>query len=247
MLRFFNRIRKQLAKENRFFQYSRYAIGEILLVVIGILIALQIDNWNNTREEKRVEEDLLLGLQNNLQMNINKLEKLIDGNLYGINRLNRIRTIIDDETEPIDTIGNLYQLAFLTQNIDLPLNSYKALENRGFEIIRNKSLRDSVIKYFENGYAGMQGAQNYSDEINKRTQDFMYDNLIQVGGGPDENGRIRIVMEPLHSNEIWKSKDFYKILNAKHLQRNWINEQCQLFLEKTIQLDSLIIMELKAR
>jgi hypothetical protein len=43
MPRFFNRIRKQLAKENRFFQYSRYAIGEILLVVVGILIALQVE------------------------------------------------------------------------------------------------------------------------------------------------------------------------------------------------------------
>ena len=59
MPRFFNRIRKQLAKENKFFQYSRYAIGEILLVVIGILIALQIDNWNEERKVK-IEEQILL-------------------------------------------------------------------------------------------------------------------------------------------------------------------------------------------
>ena len=59
MPRFFNRIQKQLAKENKFFEYSRYAIGEILLVVIGILIALQIDNWNEWRKD-RIKEQIVL-------------------------------------------------------------------------------------------------------------------------------------------------------------------------------------------
>lgn len=52
MINFFRRIRKQLADDNQFFKYSRYAIGEILLVVIGILIALQINNWNERRSQK---------------------------------------------------------------------------------------------------------------------------------------------------------------------------------------------------
>lgn len=52
MPRFFNRIRKQLARDNKLLPYSRYAVGEILLVVIGILIALQIDTWNETRKDK---------------------------------------------------------------------------------------------------------------------------------------------------------------------------------------------------
>src|SRR5210317_1500406 len=64
MPRFFNRIRKKLAKENKFFQYSRYAIGEILLVVIGILIALQINNWNEKRQES---EDIKVQLVNLLR------------------------------------------------------------------------------------------------------------------------------------------------------------------------------------
>ena len=59
MPRFFNRIRKQLAKENKFFQYSRYAIGEFVLVVIGILLALQINTWNQGRIS-RVEEQKYL-------------------------------------------------------------------------------------------------------------------------------------------------------------------------------------------
>jgi hypothetical protein len=52
MLRFFRQIRQRLLTENRFSKYLLYAVGEILLVVIGILIALQLDNWNEARRER---------------------------------------------------------------------------------------------------------------------------------------------------------------------------------------------------
>mgnify|MGYP001828343958 FL=1 len=72
MINFFRKIRKQLADDNQFFKYSRYAIGEIVLVVVGILIALQINNWNESqvlRQKVTVQlQNLSLGLQNDLRM-----------------------------------------------------------------------------------------------------------------------------------------------------------------------------------
>ena len=52
MIPFFRKIRKKMADDNRPLKYARYAIGEILLVVVGILIALQINNWNEGRKQK---------------------------------------------------------------------------------------------------------------------------------------------------------------------------------------------------
>ncbi|MEH6779908.1 DUF6090 family protein, partial [Maribacter arcticus] len=52
MIKFFRRIRQQLLTENKFSKYLLYAIGEIILVVIGILIALSINNWNENRKQK---------------------------------------------------------------------------------------------------------------------------------------------------------------------------------------------------
>ena len=55
MINFFRKIRKQLADDNKPLKYFRYAIGEIVLVVIGILIALSINNWNEDRKLETVE------------------------------------------------------------------------------------------------------------------------------------------------------------------------------------------------
>jgi len=57
MIPFFRRIRRKLANDNQFLKYSRYAIGEIVLVVIGILIALQINNWNvKKNQQEKIKE-----------------------------------------------------------------------------------------------------------------------------------------------------------------------------------------------
>jgi len=60
MTPFFRRIRRKLANNNQFLMYSRYAIGEIVLVVVGILIALQINNWNEYRKERLKERAYLV-------------------------------------------------------------------------------------------------------------------------------------------------------------------------------------------
>jgi hypothetical protein len=59
MINFFRKTRKKLADDNQFLKYSRYAIGEIVLVVVGILIALQINNWNEERKSLERERALL--------------------------------------------------------------------------------------------------------------------------------------------------------------------------------------------
>ena len=63
MLRFFRRIRQRLLTENRFSKHLLYAVGEILLVVIGILIAFQVDSWNEERIQRKRSDQVLLNLK----------------------------------------------------------------------------------------------------------------------------------------------------------------------------------------
>ena len=74
MIKFFRRIRQKLLSENRFSKYLIYAIGEIVLVVIGILIALQINNWNEKRKASIEGLVLLNNIYDDLKYNLDKID-----------------------------------------------------------------------------------------------------------------------------------------------------------------------------
>jgi hypothetical protein len=74
MLKFFRTIRKKLIEEDNVRKYLLYAVGEILLVVIGILIALQINNWNEAQKDRASEVDILHNLKEELIRNKDELE-----------------------------------------------------------------------------------------------------------------------------------------------------------------------------
>ncbi|MFK5974793.1 MAG: DUF6090 family protein [Flavobacteriaceae bacterium] len=76
MIKLFRRIRKQLLKENRIGKYLLYALGEIVLVVIGILIALSINNWNENKKVEKAENIILNDLKAEMESNIEALDNL---------------------------------------------------------------------------------------------------------------------------------------------------------------------------
>ena len=84
MLRFFSKIRYKLAADNRVVKYLRYAIGEILLVVVGILIALQINNWNERQKAKVYEIKMLSEIRNAMISDIELFNMLANSRLAKI-------------------------------------------------------------------------------------------------------------------------------------------------------------------
>ena len=80
MFRFFSKIRWRLAQENQFFKYTRYAIGEIVLVVIGILIALQINEWNDNRKKINLETEFLSEIRDNLVKDTTRINQVLQFN-----------------------------------------------------------------------------------------------------------------------------------------------------------------------
>ena len=68
MIPFFRKTRKKLADDNKFLKYWRYAIGEIVLVVVGILIALSINNWNEQKNREELEKQYLIRLKGEFEL-----------------------------------------------------------------------------------------------------------------------------------------------------------------------------------
>ncbi|WP_019669890.1 DUF6090 family protein [Eudoraea adriatica] len=97
MIKFFRHIRKQLLTENKTGKYIAYAIGEIILVVIGILIALQINNWNEERVARRSEQKLLMSLLEDFKSNLASLES----------SLNEIPNLIEEYSLVLEHAGRI--------------------------------------------------------------------------------------------------------------------------------------------
>jgi sensor domain CHASE-containing protein len=70
MIKFFRNIRKNFLIENKTSKYFKYAIGEIVLVVIGILIALQINTWNENSKQNKLELEALKNLKEDFNYNL---------------------------------------------------------------------------------------------------------------------------------------------------------------------------------
>jgi len=93
MLKFFRKIRFKIMSENKTGKYFKYAIGEIVLVVIGILIALQINNWNEHNKEIKEEQKLLSNLNSEFIENLHTLDSTllkIDTSQKSLSRLLRL-------------------------------------------------------------------------------------------------------------------------------------------------------------
>ena len=75
MIKFFRRIRRKLLDEGKLRSYLIYAIGEILLVVIGILLALQVNNWTERKKNIREEKIILKEIADNLKIDIEDFQR----------------------------------------------------------------------------------------------------------------------------------------------------------------------------
>tara|TARA_R110001592_G_scaffold328230_1_gene609676 strand:+ start:1071 stop:1838 length:768 start_codon:yes stop_codon:yes gene_type:complete len=104
MIKFFRKIRQNLLIENKFSKYLLYAIGEIVLVVVGILIALQINNNNNYNEQRSLEQEYLLSLQTEFEINLNKINESIQGNEKRIKAFDFLLTLFNKNV--LDTVSN---------------------------------------------------------------------------------------------------------------------------------------------
>ncbi len=152
MIKFFRKIRQKMLTENKFSKYMIYAIGEIILVVIGILIALSINNWNEQRKTRISEINYIESIKIDLQGDaetinfiIESTKKIIAGNELLMQQLRSFDTITD--SRPLYTL--------MRDNVgfwDLKVQDHtiETLKNSGnIEIINSKPIRAALQTYYD--------------------------------------------------------------------------------------------------
>ena len=149
MIKFFRNIRKKLAAENKFMPYTRYAIGEIFLVVIGILIALSINNWNESNKENQILNGHLETILENLNNNKVQLYELIEhrkkSQVLSTQMINayKAKRIVDS-----DTIIQAMLSIVVERKFDPDLSGFERLRSSHlYEFESINAIRDLTIEY----------------------------------------------------------------------------------------------------
>ncbi len=140
MLRFFRNIRQKLIENGNLRKYFWYAVGEVFLVVIGILIALQINNWNEERKERQEEIVVLNQIKISFESNLKQLEQKIEIRENQLNAHLSIFNMIDDPSmREVTAFDSLLTTTITYTTFDPYNNDFSNTEN--LKIIKNDSLK----------------------------------------------------------------------------------------------------------
>jgi len=148
MIEFFRNIRQRSIGENRFSKYLLYAIGEIILVVIGILLALQINNKNEQRKERIREINYLKNLKVDLQSEIENNEEFANFRFAKAKAASELlKGDAPDSMEEVQVYTNRYEMVFIW-NIFVPNNNtFKELLSSGnLSLINNEAIKNGLLE-----------------------------------------------------------------------------------------------------
>lgn len=151
MIHFFRRIRQNILSKQKFGQYLLYAIGEIILVIIGILIALQINNWNQHKNNIAKLESFILQYKEDLKLNVKLFESEILDAQYYRDRNIKLLQIKDFTHVPVDTLEawvETYYAEFETNN-----SVYESFKNSQItKFGKYESIISEMHKYYTRFY-----------------------------------------------------------------------------------------------
>ena len=153
MINFFRKIRKQLADANKPFKYMRYAIGEIVLVVIGILIALQINNLNERNKTSAFELELLYSFKNGLQKDLSDIDVNVGFHKNGLIAMDSLLIYLQtNKTIHEDSIAHLFSEMMLPTFFQYSTSAFETLKSKGITTIANEGLRNNIISVYDSQY-----------------------------------------------------------------------------------------------
>lgn len=229
MLFIFRQLRR-LELRQRSGRYFVYAIGEILLIVIGILIALQIQNWNEKRLDRIEERYLLMDLVDNLKQDAERLEDAVEKQSQQIEGLTRIGGYLDSDSIPeepfredLDLLGGYFAFSPVT-------SAYETMKNNGSSI-SNRELKKAMLHYYDQEIPLMMARVESSGTFVKT---YIIPVIIEYFfGGPNRDSRTPKDFD----DPAWKEALLH-VLGPKIVRTTRSLERTERLLEKTVSSTS---------
>ena len=245
MIKFFRKIRQQLLTENKFSKYLLYAIGEIVLVVIGILIALSINNWNNNLKETKELQGYLINIKNNLQADLTGIKEIKI--FRDSSRAYSVKYLKIAKNDKI-TIEDFAEIEYSNYNVfwDLYFKSHQS----GFEALKNSGFIGKL-----NGTKLEENLNEYYYVLDKmQAKEISLNNTIEAMENRAFNDniqhRIQDIMQIENKEAFFSSqqKDIKKLINHPSMiaanMRNSRSFDLPIFYSQMDSLANIIISEI---
>ncbi|MCE7991008.1 MAG: hypothetical protein HEP71_03475 [Roseivirga sp.] len=133
-------------------RYLGYALGEILLVVFGILIALSINNWNEHRKKRDKEKDILQDIQTALISDLSDISLSLETIDKAIRYLEHLEEYAKGEKLLSDTVQRYFPAFLWSFNFNPMLGPYESLKAFGLDIVNSDTLRNEIIRIYDVQY-----------------------------------------------------------------------------------------------
>ena len=227
MIKFFRKIRQKLLTENKVSKYLLYAIGEIILVVIGILIALSINNWNENRKSRVIELKVLKQIEGDLSKNLSQLDRAANAMEEIRKSCEIIINVWENKSKYSDTLSHHFfkstwsGVGYMT---GIATSGYDNLENLGFDLIQNDSIRESIIHVFGKRFPQLLNQFNTPNEYAIYKEHYLKTFLIDY-----DNNWVPFDYEKLLSDQF-----YYSILNNN---RTSLRHRSETFASAVIGLE----------
>ena len=210
MLHFFRKIRRNLIVNNKTSKYLKYAIGEIILVVLGILIALYINEWNKTRLDIQFEKVMLTGIQKDIQYEFNSLKDWNERTIERVSRISTLDSLLQGEIpvyhKSLDTLFGAV-LGIHVWEMDNKAK-YENLKSRGLNTIQVDSIREQLIFIYETVYP--------SFESQTEAEFFQHENaLLPYYLKHFSNLSFSQSATPIDFESVWKDVQYHNIVSYR--------------------------------
>jgi len=216
MIKFFRKIRQNLLSEGNTRKYLKYAFGEIILVVIGILIALQINNWNQNRTFKNELQQILIEVDNDLNQDLLYLnEQIKDAEMFNNNIDNLLQ---NGDKMPIDSllksVSNVHFVTFF-----IPINfGYNKLNNHSRTDLLPDTLTTQLARYYSSFSNQIMNNTSF-EELSMYSLNKFRNYLIEFGF-PIENESVERPNDLTNLNHIISDQKFIGILRNTKWNRS---------------------------
>tara|TARA_Y100000385_G_scaffold73840_1_gene74499 strand:- start:436 stop:1167 length:732 start_codon:yes stop_codon:yes gene_type:complete len=230
MINLFKKVRKNLLSENKFSRYLIYAIGEIVLVVVGILIALQINIWNENRKLEILELSLLKEMKSNLMSDISDIKENIFFTENGINSANIILKSFENNIPYNDSLNKHFGKVPMVPKFLMTENAYNSMNNEGIRIIKNDSLRKAITNHYEKKASWVKAWNDAEWDTQIHDHQNMYRKLFKKFNFWGD-------LKPVDYENLSENQEYLNYLNNRI---GWLNPT-KLLYERAIRLSERLI------